>query len=205
MPQLIEELFDQILANAAQIRDPFEQSFFVMVHLPYLQPFDDVNKGVSRLAANIPLVKGDLSPLTFVDVPRRTYTLATLAVYERNDVSLLRDVYLWAYQRSAQRYAAVRQSLGEPDSFRLRYRSALQDVVCGIIRGGATSAEAIDDLAKPVEASVKSSDRTRFREIVASELDGLALQNFARYRVTRSEFETWLRRWREHAASGSGG
>ena len=55
MPQMIEECFDQILATAAAIADPFEQAFFVMVHIPYLQPFDDVNKRVSRLAANIPL------------------------------------------------------------------------------------------------------------------------------------------------------
>ena len=57
IPQLISELFDLLLEKAAQIDDPFEQSFFVMVQLPYLQPFDDVNKRVSRLAANIPLVK----------------------------------------------------------------------------------------------------------------------------------------------------
>ena len=31
---------------------------------PYLQPFDDVNKRVSRLAANIPLIKSNLSPLS---------------------------------------------------------------------------------------------------------------------------------------------
>lgn len=38
VPQLIEERFDQILAIAAAISDPFEQAFFVMVQLPYLQP-----------------------------------------------------------------------------------------------------------------------------------------------------------------------
>src|SRR5262249_11173545 len=42
VPQVIEECFDQILATASAIADPFEQSFFVMVQLPYLQPFDDV-------------------------------------------------------------------------------------------------------------------------------------------------------------------
>jgi len=72
VPQLVEECFDQILATAAAIADPFEQAFFVMVQLPYLQPFDNVNKRVSRLAANIPLIKGNLSPLSFADVPRRT-------------------------------------------------------------------------------------------------------------------------------------
>ena len=54
-----------MLATAQAIHDPFEQSFFAMVQLPYLQPFDDVNKRVSRLAANIPFIKANLSPLSF--------------------------------------------------------------------------------------------------------------------------------------------
>ena len=44
IPQQIEEHFDSILHKTSQIRDPLEQSFFLMVHLPYLQPFEDVNK-----------------------------------------------------------------------------------------------------------------------------------------------------------------
>jgi hypothetical protein len=44
----------QLLDTAAAIQDPFEQALFAMVQLPYLQPFDDVNKRVSRLSANIP-------------------------------------------------------------------------------------------------------------------------------------------------------
>ena len=79
--QLIEEHFDRMLGLAAAIEDPFEQSFFIMVQLPYLQPFDDVNKRVSRVAANIPLIKRNLSPLTFVEVPRSTYTEAILGIY----------------------------------------------------------------------------------------------------------------------------
>ncbi|MFV1998579.1 MAG: Fic family protein [Acidiferrobacterales bacterium] len=47
VPQLIDECFQQVLDTAAAITDPFEQAFFAMVHLPYLQPFDDVNKRVS--------------------------------------------------------------------------------------------------------------------------------------------------------------
>ncbi len=61
-PQLIEECFPEILEKASAIADPFEQAFFVMVHLPYLQPFEDVNKRVSRLAANIPLVRAQPLP-----------------------------------------------------------------------------------------------------------------------------------------------
>ena len=52
LPQRLEELFRYVLATAEAIIDPFEQAFFIMVHLSYLQPFEDVNKRVSRLAAN---------------------------------------------------------------------------------------------------------------------------------------------------------
>ena len=134
VPQLVEESFDNILAQASAIKDPFEQAFFAMVHLPYLQPFDDVNKRVSRLAANIPLIKANLSPLSFRDVPRDLYAEAILGVYELKRTELLRDLFVWAYRRSATRYAAMRQSLGEPDPFRLRHRTALDDIVRVIVR-----------------------------------------------------------------------
>jgi fido (protein-threonine AMPylation protein) len=118
-PQVIEECFDSIAHKAARIADPFEQAFFLMVHVPYLQPFEDVNKRVSRLAANIPLIKNDLSPLSFVDVPETAYVSGTLGVYELTRVELLRDVFVWAYERSSQRYVAVRDSVAEPDVFRM--------------------------------------------------------------------------------------
>jgi len=51
LPQRLEELFAIVMQMAAEIADPFEQAFFLMVHLPYLQPFEDVNKRTSRLAA----------------------------------------------------------------------------------------------------------------------------------------------------------
>jgi hypothetical protein len=82
LPQLIDECFNQLLHKAAAIGDPFEQALFAMVQLPYLQPFDDVNKRVSRLSANIPFIKRNLSPLSFIDVPRALYTEAILGVYE---------------------------------------------------------------------------------------------------------------------------
>jgi hypothetical protein len=63
IPQQIEEFFRLILEKTGAIADPFEQAFFLMVHIPYLQPFEDVNKRVSRLGANISLLKHNLCPL----------------------------------------------------------------------------------------------------------------------------------------------
>lgn len=195
VPQLIEEYFDQILASAAAIVDPFEQAFFVMVQLPYLQPFDDVNKRVSRLSANIPLIKGNFLPLSFTDVPRDTYTEAVLGVYETNRVELLKDVFIWAYERSAARYAAVRQSLGEPDPFRLRHRDALRTIVTEIIRAGMERKAAAAHIASWTQAHIDAPDRVRFREIVENELLALHEGNFARYQIRPAEFQAWRKVW----------
>jgi len=94
LPQLIEVSFEQILATASAISDPFEQTFIMMVRIPYLQPFDDFNKRVSRLSANIPLIKGNLSLLSFEGVPREPYTDTVLGVYELNRTELLRGISL---------------------------------------------------------------------------------------------------------------
>lgn len=195
VPGLIEESFDQFLATAAAIDDPFEQAFFVMVQLPYLQPFDDVNKRVSRLAANIPMIKANLAPLSFTDVPGDLYTRATLGVYERNDIALLRDVFIWAYERSAARYAAVRQSLGEPDPFRLRYRDGLRDIIRDVVRGPMDRQDARAHLVHTAREAIPGADREQFIEVAETELLGLHEGNFARYQIRPSEFAAWRLVW----------
>ena len=183
LPQLIEESFNQILATAAAIEDPFEQAFFFMVQLPYLQPFDDVNKRVSRLGANIPFIKKNLSPLSFTDVPRSTYTEAILGVYELNKVDLLKDVFIWAYERSAARYVAVRQSLGEPDPFRLRHRAALRQIVSDVVIGRMNRMTAGSHIASWVGENIPPDEREQFREAAETELLSLHEGNFARYQI----------------------
>jgi len=195
VPQLIEECFEQVLATADAITDPFEQALFIMVQLPYLQPFDDVNKRVSRLAANIPLIRRNLCPLSFVDVAQDTYTEAMLGVYELNAVELLKEVFIWACERSAARYSAVRQSLGDPDPFRLRYRSELRELVGDLIRARTSRKETAARITAWSTEKIGAEDRARFVQIVESEIASLHEGNFARYRVRPSEFAEWRRVW----------
>ena len=184
VPQLVEECFDQILATASAIIDPFEQAFFMMVQLPYLQPFDDVNKRVSRLSANIPLIRANLSPLSFEGVSRDLYTEAMLGVYELNRVELLRDVFILAYKRSAARYAAVRQSLGEPDPFRMRHRSALHKVVGAVVCGRMDKSGPPPHVSAWTKDHIDQQECERFREIAERELLSLHEGNFARYQIS---------------------
>lgn len=194
-PHVIANNFDAILEKATAITDPFEQAFFVLVHLPYLQPFEDVNKRVARIAANIPLIRTNLVPLSFDGVPQDLYTKSVLAIYENNNISLLRDVFVFAYRRSIQTYAAVRQSLGEPDPFRIKYRVELSDVVSQIVTGPLSREDVVAFLKPWGAENIPEKDREEFRTIVEDELLALHEGNFARYRIRPSEFQAWQAVW----------
>ena len=195
-PQLIDECFNQILRTAAAISDPFEQSFFIMVHLPYLQPFEDVNKRTSRLAANIPLMLNNLSPISFVEVPQRAYIDGIIGVYELNDTRLLQDVYVWAYERSAYRYGLVRNTLVAPDPFRLKYHELVSAVIRQIISEQLTQEPAFALIRTwAAEQSIPHEDSLRLVEMAETELVKLHEGNIARHKISLSDFEAWHRKW----------
>ncbi|MDA3970276.1 MAG: hypothetical protein PF442_02890, partial [Desulfobulbaceae bacterium] len=164
-------------------------AFFVLVHLPYLQPFEDVNKRVSRLGANIPLLKSDLCPLSFMDVPKQIYVEAILGVYELNQTDLLQDLFVFAYERSVKRYLAVRQELGNPDLFRLHYRQALQTIIRLIVEQPQSGIRSL--LENWSKDNIPDDDRAQFNAVVLQELNSLHDGNIARYNLRPAEFAEW--------------
>lgn len=194
VPAQIEEGLDLLLDKANHIEDPFEQSFFVMVHLPYLQPFADVNKRTSRLAANLPLIRANLCPLTFLDVPGQAYSRAVLGVYELTRIELLRDLYLWAYERSTQEYLAIKQDLTEPDPLRLAWREVIKQSVREVVRQpGRAPLDVIDAC---LSAHELGDDRNSVESLVIDELRRLHEGVLARYGLRPSEFVEWQSRQR---------
>lgn len=104
--------------------------------------------------------------MSFVDLPDATYTLGMLGVYELNRVELIKDAFLWAYERSAHRYSAIRQTLGDPDPFRVRYRDSLKALVSEVVsqtldkkRATAFVATWADRIPKPDRARFMKSSR----------------------------------------------
>lgn len=191
VPQQIEGNFLLILEKACAIEDPFEAAFFMMVHLPYLQAFEDVNKRVSRLAANLPMIRHNFCPLSFIEVQTDDYVSALIGVYELNRIDYLRDVFVWAYTRSCQRYNAVRQSLGEPDPFRLRYRSKIGGMVRAVVQSNQNASQASEWIRRQASAEVPENDSAKLAETVEEELLSLHEGNIARYRLRPSEFQLW--------------
>lgn len=196
MPQLVEEMFELILEKANRINDPFEQAFFIMVHLPYLQPFEDVNKRTSRLAMNIAFIKHNLSPLSFIDVPHDLYIKGLLGVYELNRIDLLKDIFLWAYARSSVKYAAIKQTVGEPDPIRVKYRSEIKDIVKKVVTENHNRSKAITAIALNSK-KIPPEDQSKFVEAVETELLNLHEGNFARYWIKPSEFNKWKSTWKQ--------
>lgn len=197
LPQRLEEMFGIVVQMAAEITDPFEQAFFLMVHLPYLQPFEDVNKRVSRLAANIPFIHHNLCPLSFIDVPQQAYVDAMLGIYELNRVELLRDVFVWAYERSCQQYVAVQQNLAPPDTFRLRHRQTLAEVIAAIVRAN----EAVTERAirSRIGRTVAPAEHARFIELAQAEFNALHAGNAVRFGIRPLELAAWQNRHRGNA------
>ncbi|MBS3904367.1 MAG: Fic family protein [Simkania sp.] len=195
IPPVIEECFDLLIAKAHSITDPFEQAFFLMVHIPYLQAFDDVNKRTSRLAANISLIQKNLCPLSFIDVPDQMYINGLLSVYELNRVELLRDVFAWAYERSCILYSTTRKAMGEPDPFRLQYRNALKQIINEIVHHAMDKTQAIGMIRQQASDTIPAEDQARFIETIERELLGLHEGNIARYQLRPKEYEHWKKSW----------
>ena len=189
VPAQIDELLDLALDKAGRIPDPFEQSFFVMVHLPYLQPFADVNKRTSRLFANLPLIRANLCPLTFLGVPEPAYSRAILGIYELTRVELLRDLYLWAYERSTQEYLVIKQELAEPDPLRLAYRDLIKETVHQVVTH--PEQDELDLVRHHLRAQVPAVDRDNLEALVIEELRRLHEGVLARYGLRPSEYTRW--------------
>lgn len=181
-PFVIEEEFHILTEKAAAITDPFEQSFFVLVHIPYLQAFPDVNKRTSRIAANIPLLKADLAPMSFLTMDDTAYIDGLLGIYELNNVSLLREAYVDAYLASARNYNVLRSELESPEKAALVYRDFVREAVRRSVLEWKTPRRR-EITAMAADAGIPEADREQVVDYVEKEFRGLHEGNAIRYRL----------------------
>lgn len=161
----------------------------MMVHVPYLQPFADINKRTSRLAANLPLFRANLCPLTFLDVPEHAYSRAILGVYEMTRVELLRDLYVWAYERSTQEYLAIKQDLAEPDPVRLAWRDFIKQTIRDVV--AQPERDPLTSIRQSVVDHVPEEERNCVQALIVEELRRLHEGVLARYGLRPSEYAAW--------------
>ncbi|CBL45503.1 Conserved hypothetical protein [gamma proteobacterium HdN1] len=189
-PHQLKELFELILFKARKIEDPFEQSFFLLVHLSYLQAFEEVNKRTSRLSCNIPFIKENLCPLSFTDISRDDYTAALLTVYEKNNIEPMLELFAWAYLRSCEQYGVVKKSLGEIDAFRIQYRQQRKEVMGLVVRKGLHGKKA-EDLIEDFCQQHNIKDTAKFTAMTLADLSTLHAGAIIGLGVTEAQLNKW--------------
>ncbi|HWS26845.1 MAG TPA: Fic family protein, partial [Xanthomonadales bacterium] len=184
LAQDIERTLLEVMAKATQIADPYEQAFFLLAHLPYLQPFEDCNKRTARVACNIPLLRAGVTPMSWMDIQHDAFTDGLLGIYERCNPCLLAEVFTEGYLRSIERFEVMRRSC-EPDPVAVMYRSEIRSTVRSVVLDGPAE----------IPSDVEEPHRVRFAELVQIELN--LLRNGQPGAVVRMRLgEGDIARWR---------
>lgn len=184
----IEEEFDILLHKAAEINDPFEQSFFLLAHIPYLQAFVDINKRTSRVASNIPLLKADLAPMSFLTMDDAAYIDGLIGIYELNNVALLREVFIDSYLASAEKYRILRAEVDSPEKAAIVYRDFVREAVrYSVLQTKAFRKDDILDLA--ARHDIPEDERDAVVAYAHEQFQGLHEGNLIRYRLKPKDIE----------------
>lgn len=122
-------------------------------------------------------------------MPEQAYSRAILGVYELGRFELLRDLFVWAYERSTQEYLAIKQDISEPDPLRLSYRNVIKETINLIVTQPAE--DPLEIIKATVSEKVKEPDQINVEALIIEELRRLHEGALARYGLRPSEFEQW--------------
>ena len=191
-PKQLQLQLDKISEKAFMISDPFEQSFFLLVHISYLQAFADVNKRTARLSANISLIKDNLVPLAFRDVGVQDYMSAIIAIYELQDIRPLIDLYVYSYLRTCAAYDSTIKSLGF-DEVRVRFRYKRREIVREIIINGFVGVQLEKYIqSEAITHNIPEEIKESFIEDIFEDLEQINESRLVGLGISPDQLTKWL-------------
>lgn len=194
-PDRLQLQLERIVEKAALIENPYEQTLFLLVHISYLQAFEDVNKRTARLCANIPLITNNLVPLSFNDIEKDDYISAMIAIYELQDVRPLVDLYVFSYLRTCALYDTTVKATGF-DEIRVRYRQErrafIRDIILDKLVGGRLKMY----IDSHIDRMIPEKDQTAFLKDVMEDLQEMDQSRIVGLGITTKELEEWLKIYR---------
>lgn len=184
-PDEIAAEFKQISEKAAAIHDPYEQAIFLLVHIPYLQPFEDCNKRTARLVCNIPLLTKGILPISWSEVSQKDYTDSLLCVYEKNSVYGLCNLFVDACKRSFERFELAQKG---------RIPQRLEISMAKQISEAINNRILYDDYSLP--RNVDPMQVVEFEAFISYKLDQIKENDMAAvpYRIRPKAVSDWLQR-----------
>ncbi|MEM7671585.1 MAG: hypothetical protein AAF317_21100, partial [Pseudomonadota bacterium] len=124
----------------------------------------------------------DLAPMSFTTMDDRDYIDGLIGIYELNNVSLFREVYIDAYLASVEKYRVLRAEVESPHKAAIAYR----DFVRAAVRRSVLEFKGFrydDVMIMAAEAGVPEADQESVVAYVAEQLAGLHEGNAIRYRL----------------------
>lgn len=190
VPSIISEEFDTLLQVAREIKDPFDQSFYLLANIAYLQAFSDVNKRTSRMASNIPLLKERLLPMSFYQMSKSSYEAAIVKYYESGDPRMFVEEYVDCYAVSAQRFKSMIESKpsDSEQKSRLLLRQEIAQTVRTVVKDGVDLAVAIGAVSSN---GITQHDRKFLFDYVPKVIDGLNEGNLFLYKLTDEDLQSY--------------
>ena len=122
-------------------------------------------------------------------MPEQAYSRATLGVYEMTRVELLRDLYVWAYERSTQEYLAIKHDLAEPDPLRLAWRDFIKQTIREVITH--PERQPLVRIQQAVAERIPEAEQAGVQALAIEELRRLHEGVLARYGLRPSEYTAW--------------
>lgn len=187
--RLIKQLI-HICVIAEKIENPHEQSFFLLVHIAYLQAFTDVNKRTSRVSANIPFIKNNLYPISFNQIEKDDYISAMLAVYELNDVRVLAELYVYSYLYSSHEYEQLMQSM-DVNEVRVRFRKELRSIIRDVIVKKVAKKKLQNYIESHVELLIPAEFQSECIHILQEDFKYLGPAKIAGLGISQKELIEW--------------
>ena len=114
-----------------------------------------------------------------------------------NDVALFKDLFMWAYRRSASRYRVIQESLGTPDPINLRYRDPIKRSVKELVETGTKKTAVANAINQLLSTQVESSQRSDVVYAIERELISLHEGNIARFKLDLHDFQKWQAEWED--------
>ncbi len=186
IPHTIYEEFDALISEANQICDPFDQSFFLLANIAYLQAFNDVNKRTSRVIANIPLLKASVMPVSFYQISKAGYEKGILHYYETGDFRRLAKEYVQSYVVSSARFKDSLENRPSADEllFRVKHRDLIALIVESVVKNGV-SVNAL------IPHDLDDRDKAFLSDHVVQVITGLNEGNALLYRLSAGDIESY--------------
>lgn len=107
-------LLDRLIDAANGIKNPIEASFYLFSGIPYLQPFRNGNKRVSRAICNIPPLQAELPTISFAGFNKHDYDVAVRSVCESGDATDAEQLFANAYLKSIKRFNYDKNKQSKP-------------------------------------------------------------------------------------------